>query len=145
MNVLRKGLFLPPASAFLMNKGGILKPWTSHYFAANFSAFPNDSKLSGSLMCIVLTIACNMLTNSCNPYRMGLEIMYFSDHVSVLRNRLIFNNLKSVFCHENRSFSRKKVSEKGVILITENNEGYNLLIWVWGLGRTILKKWLAQK
>ncbi len=54
----------------------------------------------------------------------GLERVYFSDYVNCLRKMVIFNNLKSMFCCKNGSFSSKKVSEKGVILKTD--DGYNL-------------------
>ncbi len=50
--------------------------------------------------------------------------MHFRDHVSVLRKLIISYILKSVFGHIKGSFSKKKVSEKEVILRTVNDDGY---------------------
>ncbi len=47
-------------------------------------------------------------TNSCSPHNMGKERVYFRDHVNVWQKKVLFYNLKSVFYHRNRSFSRKK-------------------------------------
>ncbi len=126
----KKRLFLPLITAFWWIRGH-LKPWINHYFGTKIPASLNASKLSGWLMCFIFNNIMYGL-NCCSPHRMHVERCILG--ISVLWKRVIFNNLKWEFCCEKRSFSRKKVSEKGVTLRSEKDDGYNLLIWVKGLG-----------
>ncbi len=72
-----------------------------------------------------LTTSCNL--NYCTPHRMDMEKMYFREHFSVVRKGVIFNNFKSLFKLPQKVFIFKTESQwKGVIIRTENDDGFNL-------------------